>query len=65
MLFVDYYLDVFDDGTIMMDPELKADKINTKNGDIYRAYVAHSGAVVFKKIMTKEQFDDMMPDGHS
>jgi len=54
-MFVDYLFEVMDDGTIIMDEQLKASEINALPGDLYKLYVAPNGRVVFRKI----------EDGHS
>lgn len=55
MMFVDYLFEVMDDGTIMMDQQLKATEIHATPGDLYKLYVTPNGRVVFKKVT----------DGHS
>jgi hypothetical protein len=50
MLFVDYTFDVLENGTIIMDPELKADKLHIKNGDKYVVNVTFDGRIVFQKV---------------
>jgi hypothetical protein len=54
MLFVDYVFDLLDNGTIVMDKELQAEKIKVKNGDKYVANVTWDGRVVFQKIQKEE-----------
>jgi len=54
MLFVDYVFDVLENGTIIMDKELTAQKLNLKNGDQYVANVTFDGRVVFQKIQKSE-----------
>jgi hypothetical protein len=39
MIFVDYTFLLLADGSIQMDPELTADKINLKDGDLFKAVV--------------------------
>ena len=56
MLFVDYVFDVLENGTIIMDKELSAEKLNLKNGDRYVVNVTFDGRVVFQKVQD---------DGHS
>jgi hypothetical protein len=56
MLFVDYVFDVLENGTIIMDKELSAAKLNLKDGDKYVANVTFDGRVVFQKVQE---------DGHS
>jgi hypothetical protein len=50
MLFVDYVFDVLENGTIIMDKELTADKLHLKNGDKYVANVTFDGRIVFEKV---------------
>lgn len=50
MLFADYLFDVFDDGTIIMDEELKPEQLHLKHGDKYVVKVTHDGRIVFQKI---------------
>lgn len=50
MLFVDYVFDVLQNGTIIMDKELTAQKLNLKNGDKYVANVTFDGRIVFEKV---------------
>lgn len=50
MLFVDYVFDVLPNGTIIMDKELTADKLNAKNGDRYILSTTWDGRVVFQKV---------------
>lgn len=50
MLFVDYVFDLLENGTIIMDKELKAEKLGIKNGDRYVANVTWDGRIVFQKV---------------
>ena len=50
MLFVDYNFDVLENGTIIMDSELDAKKLNLKNGDRYVANVTYDGRIVLQKV---------------
>ena len=50
MLFVDYVFDLLENGTIIMDKELKADKLGIKNGDKYIVNVTWDGRIVFQKV---------------
>jgi formylmethanofuran dehydrogenase subunit D len=50
MLFVDYVFDVLENGTIIMDKELDAKKLNIKDGDKYVVNVTFDGRIVFQKI---------------
>lgn len=50
MLFVDYVFDVLDNGTIVMDRELKAESIGVKNGDQYVVNITWDGRVVFQRV---------------
>ena len=50
MLFVDYNFDVLENGTIIMDSELDAKKLNMKNGDKYVANVTYDGRIVLQKV---------------
>jgi hypothetical protein len=54
MLFVDYVFDVLENGTIMMDKELTADKLHLKDGDRYVVNVTFDGRIVFQKIQKSE-----------
>ena len=54
MLFVDYVFDVLENGTIMMDKELTADKLHLKDGDRYIANVTFDGRIVFQKVQKIE-----------
>jgi len=55
MLFVDYVFDVLENGTIIMDKDLDAKKLDLKNGDKYVANVTFDGRIVFQKL--REQKD--------
>lgn len=50
MLFVDYVFDVLENGTIIMDKELSAEKLYLKDGDKYVVNVTFDGRVVFQKV---------------
>ena len=50
MLFVDYVFDVLENGTIIMDKELEAQKLGIKNGDKYVVNVTFDGRIVFQKV---------------
>lgn len=54
MLFVDYVFDVLENGTIIMDKELTADKLHLKNGDKYVANVTFDGRIVFQKVKEED-----------
>jgi bifunctional DNA-binding transcriptional regulator/antitoxin component of YhaV-PrlF toxin-antitoxin module len=54
MLFVDYVFDVLDNGTIIMDKELTAEKLKLKNGDKYIAEVTFDGRIVLQKVKENE-----------
>jgi hypothetical protein len=56
MLFVDYVFDLLENGTIIMDKELSAEKLKLKDGDKYVVNVTFDGRVVFQKVQE---------DGHS
>ena len=56
MLFVDYVFDVLENGTIIMDKDLTAEKLHLKNGDKYIVNVTFDGRIVFQKVQE---------DGHS
>ena len=45
MLFVDYVFDVLDNGTIIMDKDLTAKKLNLKDGDNYVVNVTFDGKI--------------------
>jgi hypothetical protein len=57
MLFVDYVFDVLENGTIIMDKELSAAKLNLKDGDKYVANVTFDGRVVFQKVHSNDAND--------
>lgn len=57
MLFVDYVFDVLENGTIIMDKELDAKKLNLKNGDKYIANVTFDGRIVFQKVKEEDGRD--------
>ena len=57
MLFVDYVFDVLENGTIVMDKELTAQKLNLKNGDKYVANVTFDGRIVFEKLKESDERD--------
>ena len=48
MIFVDYNFTLHEDGSIEMDYELSAEKLNLKNGDLFKAEIIDN-KVVFKK----------------
>jgi len=48
MKFVDYYIDLMPDGSILIDEELKADCLNISNGDLFKAEVLEN-KLMFKK----------------
>lgn len=50
MLFVDYTFDLLDNGTIIMDSELKPESLNVKNGDNYVVNVTWDNRIVFQKV---------------
>lgn len=50
MLFVDYVFDVLENGTIIMDKELTAEKLHMKNGDRYVANVTFDGRIILQKV---------------
>ena len=50
MLFVDYTFDLLENGTIIRDPELTAEKMNLKNGDRYVVNTTFDGRIVFQKV---------------
>ena len=50
MLFVDYVFDVLENGTIIMDKELTADKLHMKDGDKYVANVTFDGRIILQKV---------------
>ena len=51
-MFVDYVFDVLENGTIVMDKELTAEKMNLKRGDMYVVDVTFDGRIVFQKTKT-------------
>lgn len=55
MLFVDYTFDLLENGTIIMDPELTAEKLHLKNGDKYIVNVTFDGRIVFQKVQNENQ----------
>jgi hypothetical protein len=50
MLFVDYNFDLLENGTIIMDKELNAEKLKLKDGDRYVVNVTFDGRIVFQKV---------------
>ena len=48
MKFVDYYFGLNDDGSIELDPELTTDKLNLKEGDLFKVEVIDN-KITFKK----------------
>ena len=52
MRFIDYYFRLLEDGSIQMDHELIADKINLKDGDLFKAEIV-DGVITFKKQATQ------------
>lgn len=50
MLFVDYTFDLLENGTIIMDKELTADKMKLKDGDKYVVNTTFDGRIVFQKV---------------
>ena len=64
MLFVDYVFDVLQNGTIIMDKELTAEKLYLKRGDKYVVDVTFDGRVVFQKVNddTKTKTDSIQFD---
>jgi hypothetical protein len=48
MKFIDYYFGLNEDGSIEMDPELTAEKLNLKDGDLFKAQVI-DGQITFVK----------------
>lgn len=50
MLFVDYVFDVLENGTIIMDKELTANKLHMKDGDKYIANVTFDGRIILQKV---------------
>ncbi len=54
-MFVDYYFDVLDNGTIIMDRELTAKQLNVQHGDKYVVNVTFDGRIVFQKVQENVQ----------
>lgn len=54
MLFVDYVFDLLENGTIVMDKELTAEKLKLKDGDKYVVNVTWDGRIVFQKVKEAE-----------
>jgi hypothetical protein len=48
MRFIDYYFRLMDDGSIELDPELTADKLNLKDGDLFKTVIVDD-KITFKK----------------
>jgi formylmethanofuran dehydrogenase subunit D len=46
--FVDYYFSLSEDGSIGLDPELTIEKLNLKEGDLFKVEVI-DGVITFKK----------------
>jgi hypothetical protein len=55
MLFVDYAFDVLENGTIVMDAALTADKLKLKNGDKYIAEITFDGRIILQKVSDDEE----------
>jgi len=49
---------VLENGTIIMDKELSAAKLNLKDGDKYVANVTFDGRVVFQKVQPNDKSDE-------
>ena len=54
VMYVDYVFDVLDNGTIIMDKELKASQLNINDGDEYIVNVTMDGRIVFQKLREKD-----------
>ena len=50
MMFVDYVFDVLEDGSIIMDKELKSTQLGVEDGDKYVVRITVDGRVVFLKV---------------
>jgi hypothetical protein len=50
MLFADYTFEVLNDGTIIMDKELKPSSVKVKTGDQYVAHVTFDERIIFQKV---------------
>lgn len=48
MKFIDYYFDLLEDGSIEMDHELNPEKLNLKEGDLFKAVIVDN-VLTFKK----------------
>jgi hypothetical protein len=48
MIFVDYYFNLLEDGTIEMDEELTADKLNVKDGDRFKVSIVDNKVILNK-----------------
>jgi len=53
MKFVDYTFRLMEDGSIEMDPELSAEKLNLKNGDLFKVEIVDD-KLTFKKLPPKQ-----------
>jgi hypothetical protein len=53
MKFVDYTFRLMEDGSIEMDPELPAEKLNLKNGDLFKVEIVDD-QLTFKKLPPKQ-----------
>lgn len=53
MSFVGYYFKLLDDGSIQMDHELTADKLNLKADDLFKVEIVDS-VITFKKQPPKQ-----------
>lgn len=54
MLFVDYFFDLLPNGSIMMDPELKAESVDMKNGDMFKVFISYDGRIILEKVKEKD-----------
>lgn len=55
MKFVDYYFDLWPDGSIKMDEELKPEMIDVRHGDIFTIEITDDNKVIFRKDRAWEQ----------
>jgi len=50
MLFVDYVFDLMPDGSILMDKELSAKKLQVKTGDRFDVHISFDGRIILRKV---------------
>jgi len=53
MKFIDYYFGLLEDGSIEMDPELSPEKLNLKDGELFKAEIIDN-KIIFKKQLPRQ-----------